>query len=154
MTSQLTTNEIFENLSTTLAHYITSLDGYTDAQFTYKSAEDIWSLGQMYEHLCVSANFFFFANTLRCLEQRKGQIGGDKNGYGDNIFEYNSFPPTKIKIPAALRGPEPEAKTREEYRPLLEKMLEDAQKLTEPVAGDVGEYKTMHPALGGLNARE
>lgn len=154
MTSQQTPNEIFEQLSNTLTHYITSLDGYTDAQFAHKSAEDIWSLGQMYEHLIVSGNFFFLANTLRCLEQRKGQIGGDKNQYGDNIFKYNSFPPIKVKIPEPLRGPEPVARNRQAYRPLLVKLLADAQQMLAPVAADAGDYKTMHPALGWLNAHE
>lgn len=154
MTSQQSPAEIFEKLEKTIHGYILALAGYTDEQFAYKSAEDVWSLGQMYEHLFLSANFFFFANTLRCLEQRKGQMGGEKNQYGDNLFIYNRFPPIKVKIPEAVRGPEPVAKTREEYRPLFEKIIVDAQKLIEPVTQDAGEYKYNHPVFGWLNAHE
>ena len=123
MTSSLSPLEIYEHLERVVKGYQEALDRYSDEQFTHKSAEDVWSLGQMYEHLVLTSNFFFLANTLRCLEQRKGQWGGEKNKYGDNIFEYNSFPPVKIKIPEAVRGPEPVAKTRAAYGPLLEKVL-------------------------------
>lgn len=154
MTSSLSPVEIYECLVTVIKGYQEALDRYSDEQFAHKSAEDVWSLGQMYEHLVLTSNFFFLANTLRCLEQRKGQLGGEKNKYGDNIFKYNSFPPVKIKIPEALKGPEPVAKTRTAYGPLLEKVLLDAQKLIETVGRDAGEYKCIHPVFGWLNARE
>jgi hypothetical protein len=154
MTSQLAPAQIFIDLKTTVEGYILALDGYSDEQFTHKSAEDVWSLGQMYEHLSLSGSFFFLANTLRCLEQRKGQIGGEKNQYGDNLYKHNGFPPIKIKIPAAVRGPEPAAKTRAEYKPLLEKIVADAEQLIVPVTDDLGEYKCIQPAFGWLNAHE
>ncbi len=154
MTSQLSPAEIHENLTATVNGYIAALDRYTDAQFTRKTAEEVWSLGQLYEHLYLTSNFFFFANILRCLEHRKGQWGGEKNPYGDNIFKYGSFPPVKVKIPEALRGPEPTAKTRREYRELLAKVILDAEKLIEPVTQDTGEYKCIHPVFAWLNAHE
>ncbi|MFN4146057.1 MAG: DinB family protein [Runella sp.] len=154
MTSQLTPQQIFDSLSQTISGYIAALDTYTDEQFAHKQADDVWSLGQMYEHLLVSANFFFLANTVRCLEQRKGQLGGEKNQYGDNLYKYNGFPPIKIKIPEVLRGPEPVAQNREDYRTLLAKVIEDAKKLVEPVANDAGQYKCLQPAFGWLNAHE
>ena len=81
-------------------------------------------------------------------------MGGERNQYGDNLFKYNSFPPIKVKIPEAVRGPEPVAKTREEYRPLFQKIIMDADFLIEPVTKDAGEYKCLHPAFGWLNAHE
>ncbi|WP_428657863.1 DinB family protein [Runella sp.] len=154
MTSQLSPAEIYESLEKTITGYINALDGYTDEQFSYKPAEDVWSLGQMYEHLLLSANFFFLANTLRCLEQRKGQLGGEKNQYGDNLYKYNKFPPVKLKIPEVLRGPEPVAKSMDAYRIAFPKVLEDAKKLIEPVTKDAGQYKCIQPAFDWLNAHE
>ena len=154
MTSQLTTQEIYESLTKTIDGYITSLDGYSEEQFAHKEAEDIWSLGQMYEHLILTASYFFLANTQRCLDQRKGQLGGEKNQYGDNLYKYNQFPPIKIKIPEVLRGPEPVAKAKSEYRALLEKNLSDAQNMIGSVQNDSGEYKCIQPAFGWLNAHE
>jgi hypothetical protein len=80
--------------------------------------------------------------------------GGEKNQYGDNLYKHNGFPPIKIKIPAAVRGPEPVAKTRAEYKPLLEKIVADAEQLIVPVTDDLGEYKCIQPAFGWLNAHE
>jgi DinB superfamily len=154
MTSQLTPAQIFSNLKQTVEGYIVALDNYSDEQFAHKSAEGVWSLGQMYEHLSLSASYFFMANALRCLEQRKGQVGGDKNQYGDNLYKYNGFPSIKIRIPNALQGPEPIAKTRAEYMALLKKVIADAEQLILPVTNDPGEYKCIQPAFGWLNAHE
>jgi len=154
MTSQLSPQAIFDSLQVTVNHYIDSLNNYTEEQFAKKQAEDIWSLGQMYEHLTLTANFFFLANTLRCLEQRKGQLGGEKNQYGDNLYKYNQMPPVKLKIPEPLRGPEPVAKPLAEYKAILEKNLVDASNMIEAIEKDKGEYKCIQPAFGWLNAHE
>jgi DinB superfamily len=154
MTSTRTPQAIFEHLNTTVTGYLTALDGYSDEQFNFKEADDIWSLGQMYEHLVLSGNFFFLANVVRCLEQRKGQIGGEKNQYGDNLYKHNSFPPIKVRIPEALRGPEPVAKSMESYRQSLVQIVTDAQKLIDTVTHDGGEYRCIQPAFGWLNAHE
>jgi DinB superfamily len=154
MTSTLTPQQIFDSLQQTIHGYMSALNGYTDEQFAQKPSESEWSLGQMYEHLYRSTNFFFLANTVRCLEQRKGQIGGDKNQYGDNLYKYNSFPPIKVKIPEVLRGPEPVAQDRANYAPHFAKILADAQKMIEAVAADDGQYKCIQPAFGWLNAHE
>ena len=154
MTSQLTTAEIFENFQKSIHTYKDALQTYTDAEFAHKTSDDVWSLAQMYEHLYVSTNFFFLANIQRCLDQRKGQLGGEKNEHGENLYKYGSFPPVKIKIPDVLRGPEPVGKTRDAYVPLLDKMTEDYVKMLEAVAQDTGQYKCIQPAFGWLNAHE
>ena len=154
MTSQQTPSEIYSSLEITINRYIASLDKYTDEQFIHKPAEDVWSLGQMYEHVLMTANFSFLANTVRCLEQRKGQLGGEHNAYGDNVFKHNGFPPIKVKVPEGLGKIELIPKTQDEYREQLKKVLSDAKALIEPVANDAGEYKCYHPVFAWLNAHE
>lgn len=146
--------EVYNNLETAVNQYISSLDVYSDEQFFHKQDEGTWSLGQMYEHLTVSSNFFFLANCVRCLEKRKGQEGGEKNEFGTKLFIKGSFPPVKLKIPEVIRGPEPVAKTRQEYRPILEKILVDSNNLIEAVNNDDGSYKALQPAMGWLDAKE
>ena len=146
--------EVYKNLETVVNQYISSLDEYSDEQFLFKKDDETWSLGQMYEHLNLTSNFFFLANCVRCLEQRKGQIGGEKNESGEKTFIKGSFPPIKIKIPEALRGPEPVAKNKEEYRQILEKILADAKNLVKTISEDKGIYKALHPPMGWLNAQE
>lgn len=150
----MTTTQINESLKSIVKSYIDSLDSYSDEKFLEKKDDNTWSLGQMYEHLFLTSNFFFLANVVRCLEQRKGQLGGERNKFGDNAFKYGGFPPVKIKIPEPLQGPQPVAKLKNEYKHLFEKILIDAESKLEAVQNDAGEYKTYHAALGWLNAYE
>ena len=123
----MTVQEINQSLQNVVNQYINSLDKYSEEKFSEKKDDQTWSLGQMYEHLVVTSNYFFLANVARCLEKRKGQEGGEKNKFGENAFKYGGFPPVKIKIPDALQGPEPVAKPKNEYKNLLKKVLEDAE---------------------------
>ncbi|WP_228713922.1 DinB family protein [Arundinibacter roseus] len=134
--------------------YIQALDRYTDEQFLAKPAENEWSLGQMYEHILGANAYFFMANVKRCLEQRKGQVGGERSDAGENMFKYNSLPPVKIKVPESLRGPELVAHSREDYRKLFAQSLQQGVLLAEQVLQDEGMYKTLHPIMGWLNATE
>ncbi len=145
---------IYNNLETVVNQYFSSLDSYSDEQFFLKKDEETWSLGQMYEHLTVSSQFFFLANCVRCLEKRKGQLGGEKTHFGEQQFKYGGFPPVKLKIPDAIRGPEPVAKAREEYKIILKKILADSQNLIESVRNDDGSYKALQVAMGWLDAKE
>lgn len=149
----MTAQDINAALHATLEPYLNSLGEYTDEQFAHKEADDIWSLGQLYEHLVVSANFFFLANTVRCLDKRKGQEGGEMNANGDNVYSYNSFPPIKVKIPGSDdKSAQPEAKEKGDYVGSFTKMLADVDAITERIAADEGTYKTHHVAFGWLNA--
>lgn len=150
----MTPTEVYPKLQSAVNQYISSLDDYSDEQFFFKQDEETWSLGQMYEHLTGSSNFFFLANCVRCLEKRKGQEGGEKSHFGEQQFKHGGFPPVKLKIPEAIRGPELVAKTRQEYRQILEKILVDSKKLIEVVSNDDGSYKALQVAMGWLDAKE
>jgi hypothetical protein len=148
----MTIDEMKEAFTSTMQAYLSALDRYTDEQFVAKPHELEWSLGQMYEHLYGANTYFFLANMKRCLEQRKGQEGGEMNATGQNIFKHNSFPPIKVKVPDAVRGPEPEAKSKEAYKALFEETLHNGLILADAAANDPGTYKTYHPVFGWMNA--
>jgi hypothetical protein len=78
----------------TLKIYFKSLDDYKEIEFLQKQSPEIWSIGQMYEHLETTVNYFFFKYIKYCLEQRNGQEGGEKTAAGLNVFKYNGFPHT------------------------------------------------------------
>jgi DinB superfamily len=145
-------NTVNQNLINTLRSYQGSLDSYNNEQFNFKKADEIWSLGQMYEHLVLSAQFFFLKNIKYCLEQRNGQLGGDKNASGKNVFKYNSFPPIKVKVPG--NAPEPIAQTQDIYKEILDKIIQQLESQIDVVANDSGEYKTIHPVFSWHNAKE
>ncbi|MFB0946803.1 MAG: hypothetical protein ACI9V1_001700 [Spirosomataceae bacterium] len=151
----MTIQEINAALHKTMEPYLEALGTYTDEQFAHKEADDIWSLGQLYEHLVVAANFFFLANTVRCLDKRKGQEGGEMNANGDNVYSYNSFPPIKVKVPgSADKSAQPEAKEKGDYVGSFNKMLADIDALTDRIVEDEGTYKTHHAVFDWLNAKQ
>lgn len=150
----MTEPELRKAFADTMQSYLDALDRYSDEQFDAKPDETEWSLGQMYQHLYEANTFFFLANVKRCLEKRKGQEGGEKTAAGLNVYQYNSFPPTKIKRPGAPNSPEPIAQDRDIYKTLFAKTLEQGNAWADALTEDGGTYKTQHFAFGWLNAAE
>lgn len=146
------TKLINENLINLLNSYKDALSGYSDEQFNFKQAEDIWSLGQLYEHLIGSGNFFFLKNIKYCLEQRNGEMGGEMNENGKKIFGFNSFPPIKIKVPGG--GPQPVAQSKDNYPPAFDLLVNQLKNQIESIEDDPGLYKTQHPVFSWHNAKE
>lgn len=143
----------FDQLQNTLNVYIAALEKYSDADFEKKQSDDIWSLGQMYEHLETTANFFFLKNIKYCMERRNGQPGGDKSAAGQNVFKYNGIPPIKVKVPFPnLEQPTPKARIA--YGPLLEKVQAQLHAQEREIAQAASDYKTEHIVFGWLNAQE
>lgn len=138
----------------TVEPYLFAIDSYSNEQFTHKESEEIWSLGQLYEHIILSSNYFFLANILRCVEKRKGQEGGDKNAYGDNAFQHNGLRPQKFKVPEVGPTTDLVAQSKENYDALLQKVLKDTDDLLPVLTSAGATYKTMHFAFGWLNAPE
>ena len=150
----MTVPELKTTFTEAMQSYLAALDRYSDEQFAAKPDEAEWSLGQMYQHLYEANTFFFLANAKRCLEKRKGQEGGEKTAAGLNVYQYNSFPPTKIKRPGAPNSPEPVAQDRETYKALFAKTLAEGNALADALTNDDGTYKTQHFMFGWLNATE
>ncbi len=150
----MTIPELKTAFTDAMQSYLDALDRYSDEQFDAKPDEAEWSLGQMYQHLYEANTFFFLANVKRCLEKRKGQADGEKTAAGLNVYQYNSFPPIKIKRPGASNSPEPIAQQREKYKMLFARTLEEGHAWADALAGDDGTYKTQHFAFGWLSATE
>ncbi len=145
---------IFQKTQEIINIYITSLENYTDETFLMKKDENTWSVGQMYEHIFISAQFFMY-QANNCLSERKGQMGGDKTDIGENIYKYGAFPPIKIKIPEAYQNADPlVAKNRIEYKTLLVNLLFQMERMLENLEKNNGEYRVKHAVCGFLSALE
>jgi hypothetical protein len=95
------------------------------------------------------------ANTKRCLDNRNGQEGGEKNSAGENVFKYGGFPPKmKFKMPAAVADIPIYGQSIEHYKIEIQEILSSAKLFMDAVEADLGTYKTQHPVLGMLNAKE
>lgn len=146
------TEKVTTELIKALNLYKNALSDYSDEQFNHKQAEDIWSISQMYEHLAVSGNYFFLKNIKYCLENRNGQIGGDMNERGENVFKYNGFPPIKVKVPGGAA--DPIAQNKASYFAIFESIIEQVEKQMPVISANDGSYKTLHPVFGWHSARE
>ncbi len=134
--------------------YINDLEKYTESEFLKKQNKEIWSIGQMYQHLYESGLKFFLANSKRCLEKRNGIEGEARNKLAQNIYSYNSFPPQKFQRPGATTENEPVANNIEFYKQALQEWKESSLKMINLLKNDAGIYKTNHPIFGYLNAIE
>lgn len=151
----MNTTEIYLKIEEVFADYSESLEKYSLTQFDFKAGEETWSLAQMYEHVCVTSKKFFLANTKRCLDNRNGQEGGEKNSAGENVFKYGGFPPKmKFKMPAAVAEIPIYGQSIEHYKIEIQEILSSAKLFMDAVEADLGTYKTQHPVLGMLNAKE
>lgn len=144
---------ILKQLEVLLDHYQRKIAEYMPENFVKTGTGEEWSMGQLYTHLLDSSQFFRY-QVRCCLQQEKGQEGGDKTAAGENIYQYESFPPIKIKIPEAWRGADPIAQAQEAYPPRLEEERHKLTLLLAPLQTDAGVYKTFHQVCGWLNGLE
>lgn len=144
-----------DKLIETFKPYLESLETYSEAEFSYKQSPDIWSLAQMYEHVQVSGFVFFLANINRCLEQRKGQIGGTPSESGYYVLKNNGFPLNqKFKRPDTKANPIIDGNSISYYKESMPKLQEALLATIETVERNDGEYRTSHFYFGMLNAKE
>ncbi|MDX2302051.1 MAG: DinB family protein [Microscillaceae bacterium] len=144
---------ISQKIEALIQEYTQSLKVYNEAQFLFKQSEEIWSLGQMYEHI-IQTNQTFARVVNYCLKGEKGQIGGEKTPSGLNVYSYGSFPPIKVKIPVKSLDTQPLVKSQAEYEILLAQNLTQAQELLPLAQANAREYKIHHVIFGFLNAAE
>jgi hypothetical protein len=146
-----------KKLEDTFQVYLDGLIDYSKEQFEYNESEEIWSLAQMNEHVLSSGYTFFLANINRCLEKRKGQIGGDLTETGSYILFKDGFPPkTKYKHPEHQKnkGPGIIGQSLEFYIKGMPELLAALLETIPEIVKDKGEYKTQHFLFGWLNAKQ
>ena len=150
----MTAKEVSPRFSELIEFYIQEIDRYSDEQFTRKPAEDSWSIGQMYEHLALSHQYFFMKNAELCLAKEKGQEGGAPSEIGAGILSNNSFPPIKIKPSRPAGTPEPVAQSRSHYKTALRKLQQEITDRAAAIDADANTYTIEHPRFGALNAQQ
>ena len=131
-----------------------ALNDYSEADFLKKPSEDSWSIGQVYNHLLRSTQFFHLKHAETCLENDDNASTWKKIPGLITYFK-GSFPNMQIKVPASPqytpRQPENIAAIRDNIPVLRNKMAEMAARLEQK---PLKKGKTAHPAFGFLNAKE
>lgn len=134
--------------------YLEKLKSYQEADFAHQQDEQTWSLGQMYEHLAVSSEFFI-KQAEGCLREEKGSFEGTKTEVGEQIFALGGFPPVKIKPPEQYKAAtEVVAKSKEDYATLFASFVERLPQLQVAIEQNPTTYKRKHAMFGMLTATE
>ena len=137
-----------------LQKYSESLKKYTSEAFLHKKDEETWSLGQMYEHLAVSSEFFI-RQAQGCLREEKGDFEGGKTQVGEQMFALGGFPPIKIKPPEQYKEAiEVVAKSIDEYTIIFAEFIERLPGVQAAIAQNPTAYKRKHALFGMLTATE
>ncbi|MCS6796009.1 MAG: DinB family protein [Raineya sp.] len=146
--------EITEKIQMHLQVYSNSLTAYSDEAFIFKADENTWSLGQMYEHLLISTEFFM-AQVRGCLKEEKGGWEGEKTPVGEQIFAFGSFPPIEIKVPEKYQtAGEPVAKAKSFYQERFAELIQDLPSLQKEIEANPTNYKRKHAIFGMITASE
>ncbi|WP_440603381.1 DinB family protein [Bacillus sp. GB_SG_008] len=142
--------EKFEELAT---YYKKELEKYPLELLIQKPSDEEWSLGQMYNHLILSAFHMQIAAIEKCANQTAA-IGGDKTDAGEKIYAMGAFPPIQIKVPAHPEYTPNNPTNKEDLKQGLLQLIERMKEIEPTLSTIPNNYKVQHPRLGYLNAEE
>jgi len=128
------------------------LQNYSVEQLRYISAEGVWSIGQMYDHLIVVAQEYL-DDMETCASAQEEQTLG-KTEFGEKLFQMGGFPPIKIKLPDELNAPPNNSSTGEELSERLNQVIHRMREWKSKVDDINPNHKVKHGGFGWLNARE
>jgi len=147
-------SQIVQKATEHLQKYVEGLKDYDSKAFFYKKDEMTWSLGQMYEHLAISTEFFI-RQAEGCLREEKGDFEGTKTSIGEQMFALGGFPPIKIQPPEQYKAAvEVVAKNKDEYVPIFAALIERLHAVQKAIEQNPTTYKRKHALFGMLTATE
>lgn len=150
------TEEVLQSFEETVGLYLSELKNLEMEQLHKKPNVEEWSIGQMYMHLIQSALFLHLHNVDQCLDGSEATLDaiGEKTEKGKAVFELESFPPVRIRVPASPQYTPKQPESKEQLTEDLNRVVE-RMKRTESVLSQAPDGKTiLHPGFGALNAKE
>jgi uncharacterized damage-inducible protein DinB len=149
----MTSSQLQDRINSSVDFWLDSLDNYSMEELLAKPADDVWSVGQVYIHLWMSAKGFFFKNVVRITTNERTTTGS-KNLPGWIVFTFGKFPAVKVKMPdsVAVQPNQPESK-EQIVRKMNEVKTLAAQYIAQLPSLDP-KLRTKHPFLGHLSAAE
>ncbi|MGM0867499.1 MAG: DinB family protein [Bacillota bacterium] len=132
--------------------YKRDLQNYSLEKLRYISAEGVWSIGQMYDHLILVAHEYL-DNVETCAAAVEEQKLG-KTEFGEHLYKIGGFPPIKIKLPDELNAPPSNSDSIEDLMSRLDQVMQRLRQWESKVNTINPNYKVKHGGFGWLNARE
>ncbi|MFE8696081.1 DinB family protein [Cytobacillus sp. FJAT-53684] len=125
---------------------------YSLEQLRFITADGVWSIGQMYDHVILVA-MEYLDNVEACAALKEEQKLG-KTESGEHFYKIGGFPPIKIKLPDELNTPPSNSDNIEELSGRLDQVKQRLRQWESRVDAINPNYKVKHGGLGWLNARE
>lgn len=128
------------------------LYNYSLEQLRYNSEKEVWSIGQMYDHLILVAHEYL-NNMETCATLIEEQSLG-KTQFGEQLFRNGGFPPIKIRLPDELNSPPNNSGSKEELICRMDQVIQRLSQWESKVDYINPHNKVEHGGFGWLNARE
>ncbi|QYR23142.1 DinB family protein [Paenibacillus sp. sptzw28] len=132
--------------------YKNCLQAYSLEQLRYISAQGVWSLSQMYNHMILTA-LDYLVHVEICAAAGEEQTLGKTEG-GELLFKRGGFPPIKIKLPDGPENSPSNSDSKEDLMSGLDQVLLKLKEWKSKVDIVNPNYKANHDGFGWLNARE
>jgi len=129
-----------------------ALQNYSLEQLRYISADGVWSICQMYDHLILVALEYLEKVEACAISKEEQKLG--KAEFGENLFKNGGFPSIKIKLPNELNAPPNNSDCNEVLLSRLVQVEKKMQYWQSTVDQINSNYKVKHGGFGWLNARE
>ncbi|MFF2889307.1 DinB family protein [Paenibacillus sp. NPDC057967] len=132
--------------------YKSELQQYSAEQLRYISAPKVWSLGQMYDHLILTA-LDYLDQVEGCASASEEQAGG-KTDAGEKLFRAGAFPAIKIRLPDGPENNPNNLRSRDDLSEGLDQVLTRIAEWEGRLKDIHPNYKVRHDGFGWLNAQE
>lgn len=132
--------------------YKSDLKHYSMNQLRYAPKQGVWSLGQMYDHIILTA-LDYLDQVEYCASASEEQREG-KTEAGIQLFNAGSFPPIKIKLPEGPANTPNNSRTVVDLLSGLDMVVKRMCDWEEKVDTINPNYKVRHGGFGWLTARE
>ncbi|RCX23748.1 DinB family protein [Fontibacillus phaseoli] len=150
------TAEALQEFKATVEGYLSELENFDMERLLIKTAEEEWSIGQMYMHLIQSAQFMHLDYVDRCLAGSEATLAlkDEKTEQGKAVFELGSFPPIRIRVPASPQYTPKQPESKEQLTEGLHRIVKRMERTEAELSQAPEENKILHPGFGALNAKE
>lgn len=140
------------NYTELVESYKRDLQRYSLDQLRYVSEKGVWSLGQMYDHMILTA-LDYLDKVEKCASSNEEQLQGKTEG-GNQLFNIGAFPPIKIKLPEGPQNNPSNSESKDDLMGGLDLILKRMSEWEEKVNTINQYYKVRHGGFGWLSARE
>jgi DinB superfamily len=145
--------EIYSDFKTSFDQFNDGLNHYSEEDLKKKKDDDVWSLGQMYNHLLNGTRNFHFRMIEKCLSDNENS-DDQKSAAGERSFRENLFSAGEVKVPPSPQYTPTQPPSIAEVKQRLTQLDADMKTWMPKIESSANKGKMKHFAFGYLSAAE